>query len=166
MKKLIALAMVLGVVGLVNAGMTTTGLEMKFIANADGTFNVQSLTNYQSGKDTYYAIVSDKGAAGGSVVAGAPSDTTINNNALTDGSLAGVLPAGLDGVWGFIGSTTGTAANAGLWLQNIQVDKMATELRLYEITANWELGNLVATIVPEPMTMALLALGGLFVRRK
>lgn len=164
MKKLLVLALICGVASLASAGLSLGGMDMSIVDNGDGTFGIQSLTGYSAGKDIYFAAVSTDVKPTGGVKVITAVDYFISDNAIDDGFMP--VPAG-DGVWGYVGDTTGAAKAAGLWFDGIVAAPGAT-IQLYEVTGSWELGNLMdtVTLVPEPATMVLLGLGALVLRRK
>jgi hypothetical protein len=105
----------------------------------------------------------------------------------TSGALAATLPASLDlsamggdagdtmlfaagsGAYGWlIASATGSwTAEPGLYVDSFTVQQGVTTLYLYTLDDAAESSTLVDTyIIPEPVTMALLGLGSLFLYRK
>ena len=108
--------------------------------------------------DAYLAIVSDPGVLSNFVL-GADAPTVSS-------SFGPISIAGQDGeVWG-LGTGPGEAHIAGVWLAADWASSSAVWVRAYETvdTVNWTLLHEIQ--VPEPMTVALLGLGGLFMLRR
>ena len=141
--------------------------------------DIYSPDGYVSGDDTYFALVATVGGTvtGGVVLAAAPPDTGIyGQDVLTD--VPGWLAAA-DGTgpWGSILNIGGAAVSPGRWLDQFifhcDVDQGDVIISLF---SDKDMGTAVhPTIledriiihqIPEPATMALLSLGGLFLLRR
>jgi hypothetical protein len=160
MKNILVFVLVLAIASTANAVLT-----LQLIDNGNGTFGIASTTAYAGiADDTFYCAVGPAATApsGGAVQAGAPAATTVLDDAVAVGGIP--VPAGTDGVWGYIGDPFGVPVPAGTYIDGVSFTP-GDIIDLYLVTATWQLGALVSTI-PEPITIALLGLGGLFLRRR
>jgi hypothetical protein len=157
MKKLLVLMLVLGVSSLASAGLT-----LKIHDNMDGSFDIMS-TAFAGGDDVYFAAVSADIETTGGAIDGGPVASFVMDKAVTDG----FMPVPADGVWGYFGDPFGAPAAGGNWARGIQA-RIGAVVDLYIVAADWSSAELVdtVTLVPEPMSMLLLGLGGLFLRRR
>jgi hypothetical protein len=165
MKKLFVLMLVLGVASAANA-MTLT------LVNGDAdTVDIDCLDGYVVGDDTYFALVGDTGkvaVSGGAVVAGvAPTDSAIYGY---DAQLNGLSVAPEDGMWGFLGDIAGAAKGPGTYVDEVAWALVggatSADLILYGTADFMNIVELARITIPEPMTMALLGLGSLFLLRR
>jgi hypothetical protein len=162
MKKLLALVLVLGCVSLANAAFI---LEATPSVGGDYVITVSCDTAVApaGGSEMYWALLVD---AGSLTDAGAMAKQTgVGFDMQLYGDISG---AGLPGIgtWGTL-FTTGGAIPAGILFDGF-VANGAMVVSLVQILPDFSgYGDTVATaIIPEPATMALLALGGLLFRRK
>ena len=162
MKKMLVLALVLAVAGLANAGLTLTASKSTLALNEVATF---TLSSDVGGKGfLLYAIVREggKGAVTAPVVStGDPALNAVKayteagfgtgyEVTLANGVVNKVV-AGNFMTFTFSSAIQGTA--------NVAVYDDA-------LGYNAPAASVAMTIVPEPMTMVLLGLGGLFLRKK
>jgi len=172
MKKILVLMLVLGLATAANATMSLTIQDVPSSMEVDDSavIAINDSVGYVSGDDLYFVLVADTGLAtisGGSVMADT-QDTSILGTATGigyDGTLG-------DGIGGYVGSTGGTAFGPGDYIYDIDLaaDAQGT-VTVYLLTtvdfAEWTTADSAeVTITPEPITLALLGLGGLFIRRK
>jgi len=154
MKKLMVLALVLGIAGLASAGLSLQqqGNDVaKITSDADTIFGnnyylviAQTITDYQV----------DLKAAGNP----------------TGGSTVGAKEEYGDGYdWlflTFITTDSGKPMLTGDWL-TVTAKAGQGDVKMYDASGMELLsGPIALTVIPEPITMSLLALGGLFIRRK
>jgi hypothetical protein len=165
MKKSIYLMLVFGIASAANASMV---LELRH--GAGSTVDIYATSGYRMGDDMYFAVVGDTSevtVSGGSVVIPpAPTDTAIYGD---DAQLNGMCTAPLDGMWGILCSIGGVSAPVGTYIRGINWSLVggATEAEIILIgTPDFATFDTLSTItVPEPMTIALLGLGGLLLLR-
>ena len=185
MKKLLVLMLVLGLAGLANAMILEISVngdldpkdsEIFLMPSETAILNIHTPDGYVIGDDVYFAIVVDVayGTVGyddelGTVLAD-HYDTAIYGAGAQD---AGMCSPPEDGVWGVI-ANYGTSGNFG---PGVIIDDILFHcekegdavINLYSTPdfATFTLEDFVIIHqIPEPMTIALLSLGGLFLRRR
>jgi hypothetical protein len=163
MKKLLVLMLVLGVASTASAMTLTLSADL-----AAGTVDVDDSTGYVVGDDLYFAVVGDTGAitvTGGALTGIAPGDSAIFGD---DAQLNGMCAAPLDGMWGSLASIAGTATGPGTYVENIAWSLVggAADITLIGTSDFMTFTVLDVINVPEPMTIALLGLGSLFLLRR
>jgi len=169
MKKLLVLVLVCALASVANAT-----LNLSLVDNGDGTFGIQQTGTFSAlpspayGDSTNFIVASSDALAfpsGGTITAAAPVNSYIN-----DGPAGAPVPEGMDGAFGWIGTilTTGQTDTAGgVYINNIH-SAIGDTVVLFTMDPDWNAATEVAriTLVPEPMTMGLLGLGALFLRRR
>ena len=175
MKKLLVFVLVVAMVSAANAALSLQIVDnyaLNPIPANLGKFGIESTTAYALAPDDNLSFVAITAGpiypTGGTVLPAAPAATSINDDAVGVGGVP--LPVGWDGVWGFIGvvAVGPVTVPAGLYIDGITASAGDT-VKLYSVDGfTWELGPVLdtVTLVPEPMTLALLGLGGLFLRRR
>ena len=158
MKKLLVLMLVLGMASLASAVPVVTGIVSWEVVGGQLIGTGIDLGD----ADLYLATA----AYGG-------SNTVLSRDDTTNGSPGANLAAGNNGkillassiYWRAIaGDIAEVTQETGEWFRmNIDTTE-ATDIYVHDGAANWaELGMIT---VPEPMTMVLLGIGGLFLRRR
>ena len=167
MKKLLILLMVLGVASVANGRMV---LELQM--GSGDTVDVDATAGYFTGDDIYFAVIGDTSAVaitGGAFAgtAAVPADSAIYGY---DAQANGMAAAPEDGMWGYIGAIAGGDLGPGLMLDEINWALVGGAngawVNLVSTTDFIEFTTLDSIWVPEPMTIALLGLGGLFMMRR
>ena len=174
MKKLLVLVLVFAMVSTANAV-----LSLKIVDNYAlnpipanlGKFGIESTTDYTlAPDDNLYFCAITAGPTypyGGTVLPAAPANTAIHYP--SDIASIVILPAGWNGMGGEIAvvAVGPVHVDAGTYIDGI-TSNVGNTVWLHIITPEGELGAIVETVtlVPEPMTLALLGLGGLFLRRR
>jgi len=173
MKKLLVLALVLGVVGFANAGLQ---LNVNGIAGNAGVAgdDIDILMDY-TGVDFYTAIVANAPFAlvgtvvnmpdmAGEVFSSTWQDDDENPATPLVQIVNGIAP-GFDGPVWTLASSTGAAKPMSIFFSIADA-----QAGIYQVLAiDGEMNATVAgqvVITPEPMTMLLLGLGGLFLCKK
>jgi hypothetical protein len=186
MKKLLALMLVFGLASLANAMTLQISVngqpappdtEIWLTPSETIRLDIYSPDGYVSGDDTYFALVVDPmygTITGGAPTAAAPPDSGIYGPSVqTD--VPGWIALPDDGPYGSILNIAGTAVDPGTYIddfifhcEDILFD---TVISLYSDPA-FDPGTttledqIIIHNIPEPATMALLSLGGLFLLRR
>jgi hypothetical protein len=178
MKKMLTLVLILSVASLASALSLRQDSQSGMLSlSYDGThltINLLSDLGYTEDElDDYFGleIVNNAGAAisteGFSVLTGSDDYSIFIENG---GEVLGDYLAGTNGVFGGVSSfSTTIPAGAVIWDIAISGLTDGTEIRLGMLNADWDGYESVyfeGTFIPEPMTIALLSLGGLFLRRR
>jgi hypothetical protein len=178
MKKLLVLALVLSMVGLANAGLSLeTDYDGRALLPSETvTFKVLATDLMVStyGNYPYFVVVAmpDAGAITGGVAIVTPQTGDLN---MIDNTLVDFFPVtGQAGIGGFVGSSSTTV---GYMVQGITIDEIQFHCNgpIDAVVQLWVSGDfatfemidsVIVKQIPEPITMVLLGLGGLFLRKK
>lgn len=175
MKKLLVLALVLGMATMANAGLVLSPMPTEVLTGGTFTIDITSNAIISAGVGEYagFGLVVETSLA--SLAGGLVVNTTDPGVSLFDGVMAGAgfpPPAGTEGVSGTVLAVNGPIA-ANMLFQGItftagQLVGLATVTLVgtQDYATLEVLGSAQVLITPEPMTMALLGLGGLFIRRR
>ena len=156
MKKLVALMMILAVTAMASATFSVDGSDL-----GDVSFSSDVAIAPAGGLEMYWALAVDAGT----ITGGASAQTGVGFDMAVWGD--GSAYAGTPAIWGTL-FTTGGAISDGVLFDSFVVSG-ASVVSLYKIKADFSGldGPALATYsIPEPITVALLGLGGLFIRRK
>ena len=149
MKKLLILMLVLGMVSVASADLTLS------VSGNDVSVEADSMTA------DLYAAVSITGGSIGTFAVGDEGGTMCGY--LADGTDVG-LPNGE--IWALAIGVPPEVYQDGSWLTAVISYTGSATVNLWEMDDEYSLTLLDSVVVPEPMTLALLGLGGLFLRRR
>ncbi|MFA5422467.1 MAG: PEP-CTERM sorting domain-containing protein [Phycisphaerae bacterium] len=161
MKKVLVMLMVIGMVSAASATLFTDGLS------ADLSGGVLTVTADQDAVDNH------PGAAGWAMGYDAPGEFVIGTEVVYDamGDLGAVLQwagyeHGIDLATGWSGTAGYPEVEAGAWFSIDYTGAVGDVIDIYDyaVSAVTPIGSV--TVTPEPMTIALLGLGGLLLRRR
>jgi hypothetical protein len=183
MKNLLAVMLVFGMASMASA-MT---LQISVEGNPDPIdtqimlapsetirLDIHSPDGYVIGDDVYFSLVVDPAygvITGGVVTGGAPPDTGIYGY---DALANGLSPGGVDdGMWGSVLNIAGAPVAPGIYIDDIifhcealNYDTLVTLWSTPDFATFTMEDQLIIHNIPEPATMALLSLGGLFFLRR
>ena len=174
MKKLFVLMLVLSIASFASAGLTWTDADGDDISTITLTSQSDTAVVYISSDTTamgwFSGTIADTSVASFTAVTGDPC------NMGHDGYASLYSKGGVNYVYGYVKDTTSPFILAtGIWVE-VTIHAVGDVTSLTSTTAN-TLGNggttayapndvLVINHIPEPMTITLLGLGGLLLRRK
>ncbi len=165
MKKLLVLMLVLGMASAANAMTLSLSADL-----GAGTVDIDCSDGYVAGDDLYMAIVgktAEVTLSGGAIGGAAPAESAIFGY---DAATYGFAAAGEEGMWGFLGDSGGAAVGPGKYLAGLNWSLVGgTSSAILRLVTSPDFVSFteVATIeVPEPMTIALMGLGSLFLLRR
>jgi hypothetical protein len=164
-KKVLILMLVLGMASLASADYSLNFDGSRTLSVSWGPGDWVSGTQL----DRYFSVVTDPGGigviTGGSPTGAAPPDSAwFGDNALA----SGIANGHGDGMWGAITEiATGNTYAPGVYFDGIDIALSGAGLVYLVTTADFQIfTDTDSVMVPEPTTIALLSLGGLFLRRR
>lgn len=138
------------------------------------SIQIPNLNNVDDGLGGYWALIGDSAnpVTGGAIAATIPSGFTTMSSVLGDAGDTGLFAAGI-GRWGSFATATATySTSPAVYADSFSISPytgVVFTLNLYAITDDFSSVALIDSYyIPEPMTISLLGLGGLFLlcRRK
>jgi hypothetical protein len=175
MKKLLVLALVLSVVGLANAGLSIDYVDGKVVvSNDESMLGGISVGVASDSIDITGAVLTLREGIPPVAPAAVPAITVYTATELADFGIVGVNGGTVQLVWGDAETDPTKANPAGMWFSfdlagyaKGDASNYLVKLDLTDLDVN-ALGGEGQSLflTPEPMTMLLLGLGGLFLRKK
>ncbi|OHB57097.1 MAG: hypothetical protein A2Y07_10050 [Planctomycetes bacterium GWF2_50_10] len=166
MKKLALIVALLAVVPMANAALEFK-VDGTTVANGyNGTGSTLEILMEYTGVDYYMAIVSDK-----AITLTADKSVMPDQSGVAADSVIGALgnvAAGFDGPVWTITSSTGAVMPLKTFF-TVTAGQLPVTIQVLNVDGNFDAsvaGQVTLASVPEPVTMALLGLGGLFLRKK
>ncbi len=179
MKKLLVLVMVLGLVATANAGLCTLLPSGSTTLAVGSTLLIEVVSADTSGQSMNLELDDTAAEAAAQIGSYSHGDwvyTGGNVQGMTQyaaaGNLAGIQGPTLTGYPGFYwftgAGTPGGTPTAGEWFSIVYkcTGLGDTYISLYNDTSATVISQLLVHQVPEPITIGLLGLGGLFLRRR
>jgi hypothetical protein len=173
MKKFLVLLMIIGFVASANAALVWTDAAGDAIVGdlevGLGSTVTVYLTSTQQGGYNLAWVGNDPGAAEVTdiVVAGDLLAQGLTNGYGDKGTIDNPTTTGYPGWWGVSASDTTTMPVAGIHyavdITGMSVGEIGLDSDSYE---SWGDNDVLNVVVPEPITIALMGLGGLFLRRR
>jgi hypothetical protein len=182
MKKLLVVMLVFGMASLANAMtlqisaggvLDPVDTQISLMPSETIVIDIHSPDGYVLGDDVYFSLIVDPAygsITGGVVTAAAPPDSGIYGY---DALANGMSPGGVDdGPWGAVMNIAGTAVAPGVYFDDFifhceAIGEAVVSLWSTPDFATFTLEDqLTIHQIPEPATMALLSLGGLFLLRR
>ena len=160
MKKVLILMLVFGMTSLAGASFDLVGTDQ-----GGGNYGM-TVTSDGADPDAYWALGIDSGGSLSGVAIG-PDAPSLSDNwgTFAYNGISGYFP-GLTGYVGPFATAQGETRVGGTYLTGSAFTGSSAWVYMYSSpdTGTWTLED--STFLPEPMTIALLGLGGLFLRRR
>ena len=165
MKKLLVLALVLGLASVASAALTWEVSSVSIVAGSTATVKIHSSTATYAGGPAFIGVYDDVA----DFASFTPIGTTTENPGAGDNAAAVKDAGGWTGYWTINANAGDPATLAAGWHWTAVINGLKVGTNTLQLDTDGSAGaadDLVVTVTPEPMTVALLGLGGLFLRRR